>query len=419
MRFLVVLFCGLLGARAAAPGKSHLDFRAEGDAAYDRKDYQAATVAMAAALVLRPDSPRYLYNLAALSALTDDKPAALGYLRRVAALGVFMDAGRDPNFAPLQGTREFNEVLRLLAAHRDPRGRAEVLAELPGRTGIIEGIAYRPRTSDLFLGDVHHRCIWRRDDAGRLTRFTAEDDELFGVFGLALDEARNTLWAATSALPEMSGFTKELKGQAALAEFNLATSELRRVVLVPGDGRDHRLNDLVVAPDGTVFATDSAAPVIWRLSPGVEEIEKFVESRDFASLQGVAFINRTLLVADYANGLFAIDPESTRIRAFAPPAGSTLLGMDGIVAIPGGLVASQNGVEPSRVIHVALSADLTAIKMVTVLASGLPNFTDLSLITLVNDRPTVIANSGWDGFDPAKGAHPPAHAVRIFQVPFP
>ena len=55
-----------------------------------------------------------------------------------------------------------------------------------------------------------------------------------------------------SAVPEMSGYTPEMKGQAALAEFNLATSELRRVIPVPPDGRDHGLGDLCVAPDGTV-----------------------------------------------------------------------------------------------------------------------------------------------------------------------
>lgn len=419
MRSLVFLLCGLLAVRAAESAKSHRDFRTEGDRAYDRKDYPAATAAMAAALSLRPDSARYLYNLAALSALTGDKPAALGYLRRVAALGVFMHAGRDSDFAILQGTRDFNEVLRVLANNREPQGRAEVLAELPGRTGLIEGIAFRPRTSDLFFGDVHHRCIWRRDDAGRITRFTAEDDEILGVFGVALDETRNTLWAATSALPEMSGFTKENKGQAALAEFNLGTSELRRVIPVPGDGRDHQLNDLVVASDGTIYATDSAAPVLWRLSPGVEEIEKFVESRDFASLQGIAIVNRTLLVADHANGLFAIDPDSGHIRALAPPAGTTLLGIDGVVGVPGGLVATQNGIEPARVVHVALAPDLATIQTVTILAAGLPYLTDLTLVTLVNDRPAVVANSGWDGFDPAKAPHPPAHPVRIFQVTFP
>jgi hypothetical protein len=240
---------------------------------------------------------------------------------------------------------------------------------------------------------------------------------MLGVFGLAIDEPRNTLWAAMTALPEMSGFEKPMKGHAALAEFNLSTSELRRVIPVPTDGRDHHLGDLVVAPDGVVYMTDSAAPVIWSYSPGQEEMEKFVESRDFASLQGIVFMNRQLIVADYSNGLFAIEPATARIRAFAPVARATVLGIDGIVGIPGGLVATQNGIEPQRVIRLTFAPELTAIKDVSVLASGLPNLADLTLIALVNDRPTIIANAGWDGFDATKAKQPPAHTVRLFQVP--
>ena len=152
---------------------------------------------------------------------------------------------RDPDLASLQGTPEFARILHEFAAKRAPQGEAEIVAELPGRTGIIEGIAFRERTGDLFLSDVHHRCIWRRDREGRVARFTAEDEELLGIFGIAIDEPRNTLWAAMSAVPEMAGYTPEMKGYAALAEFNLATSELRRVIPVPVDGREHGLGDLV------------------------------------------------------------------------------------------------------------------------------------------------------------------------------
>ena len=76
----------------------------------------------------------------------------------------------------------------------------------------------------------------------------------------------------------------------------------------------------------------------------------------------------------------------------------------------------QNGVTPQRLVRIGLSADLTAITSVTVLASAFPHLDDLALVTLVNGHPTFIANAGWDNFDPAKSAHPPAHSVRIFQA---
>jgi hypothetical protein len=214
----------------------------------------------------------------------------------------------------------------------------------------------------------------------------------------------------------MAGFTDQVKGFAALAEFDLATSELRRVVPVPVDGREHGLGDLLLAPDGTVYATDSKAPVIWQLAPGAEELEKTVESPAFGSLQGMALFDRTLLVADYTNGLLTVDLATRNVNALTPPEKTTLLGLDGVVAVPGGIVATQNGVEPQRVVHITLSREIDRITSVRVIAAALPNLTDLTLITLVNDRPTWVAGSGWDGFDPAKARQPPAHTVRIFQA---
>ena len=89
------------------------------------------------------------------------------------------------------------------------------------------------------------------------------------------------------------------------------------------------------------------------------------------------------------------------------------------MAVAGGIVATQNGVEPQRVIRVALAPQLNAITDVVVIAAGLPNLTDLGLLTRMNDRPTFVAGAGWDGFDPAKHPHPPVHTVRIFQVTLP
>jgi hypothetical protein len=400
-------------------GRTHDDFRLEAAAAYVRKDYAAARAATLAALALRPDSTRYLHHLAAMSARLNEPAAALNYLRQVAAFGVAPNIERDPDLASLQGTPEFARILHQFAVNREPQGEAEIVGELPGRTGIIEGIAFRARTGDLFLGDVHHRCIWRRDRSGQVARFTAEDEELLGIFGIAIDEPRNTLWAAMAAVPEMAGYTSDMKGYAALADFNLATSELRRVVPVPVDGQEHGLGDLCLAPDGTVYVSDSKAPVIWFLAPETEELQKAADTPIFGSLQGMLIERRTLLVADYMNGLFTVDLATGNVNGLAPPRNVTLLGIDGMVAVPGGIVAVQNGIEPQRLIRITLSPELDAVTSVNVLAAALPNLTDLGLVTLVIDRPTFVAGTGWEGFDLARASQPPPHTVRIFQITLP
>lgn len=395
----------------------HRDYRLEAEAAYARKDYAQAQAALTDALRLRPDSPRYLHMLAAASTLAGDAPGALAALNRIADLGVAVATDRDRDFAALQGTPELRRVQERFADNRTPRGEVHTWAELPGRSGIIEGITYRAKTGELFFGDVYHRCIWRRDRDGRVARYSAEDEELFGVFGLAFDEPRAVLWAATTAVPEIQGYENDMKDVAGLAEFNLVTSELKRVVLLPVDGREHGVGDLVVAADGTVYATDSMSPIIWQLAPGAEEFEIVVDSPLFGSLQGIILEGRTLIVADYSNGLFSVDLDRREVQAIPTPKTTTLVGLDGVVAVPGGVVATQNGTDPQRVLHIALSPDFKSIVSVTVLASGQPELRDVSLLTLVDSVPTVITSAGWAGYEPAPGRTPPTRDVRLLQVP--
>lgn len=407
----------LLGPLAAvAAEKTHQQYAEQARAAYERRDFPVAREAMTAALFLRPDSPRYLHNLAAVEALAGDDQAALKTLDELAALGLAPALERDPDFARLQGTPGFLRLLGRLRENREPRGAVFGWAELPGRTGVIEGIAYRPSTKDVFLGDVHHRCIWRRDPSGSVVQFHAADEAILGVFGLALDEPRQTLWAAVAAVPEMEGYTPEQKGHTGLAEFDLANGELRRVVALAGDGRQNALGDLVVAPDGTVYATDFKAPIIWKLAPGAEEFQKVADAAVFASLQGLALQGSMLVVADHANGLFAVELATGNVSALPPPKHVTLLGLDGLVATPDGLLATQNGVQPARVLRIALTPAADAVTAVTVLASGQPELDDLSLLTMIDGRPGVVAGSGWEAFDPAKTPHPAPHPVRLLQI---
>ena len=419
IRYLVLWLAAPLVLSPALAQPSYLDLRTEAESALSRKDYAGARKALLAALELQPDSPRALRLLAAATALSGDSAGALDFLRRLAALGITAAIEKDPAFGSLQGKPEFIKVLRALADNRSPQGAAEVFAELPGRTGIIEGIAVRERTGDIFLGDAHHRAIWRRDHTGQVLRFTPEEEGLPGVFGLAVDEARDTLWAATAALPAMSGYTAELRGHAALAEFELSTGRLRRVIPVPVDGRDHALNDLTVGLDGTVYLADGIAPVVWQFSPGRDEMEKLADSPRFHSLQGLVLFRRKLFVADYAHGLFSVDLDQREITHLPAPPNTTLVGLDGLAAAPGGIVAVQNGVEPQRVVRITLSAGLDTVTGVTVLAAGQSHLEDLALITMLHDRLTLIAGAGWDGFDPAKTPQPRAHTVRIFQVALP
>lgn len=286
---------------------------------------------------------------------------------------------------------------------------------LPDSTGIVEGLAYRESTGDFFLGDVHHRCVWRRDRAGHLTRFSPPGDELFGVFNLIVDEPHARLWAATSIVAETARSTAAEKGRAALVALDLATGRIVEKFPLPDDPRPHVLGDLALAPDGTIFVTDSLAPIIWRLAPRATALENLLESSTFRSLQGLALLpsKNELLVSDYARGLFIVNLTTRAIRLLDPPPGNTLRGIDGLLLDGRTLIAVQNGHSPERLLRLALSSAGDSITSVEILASGPADFADLTLLTRALGQLYVIANSGWAL---AKDGAVPAHEVRVFRL---
>lgn len=416
---LPLAFLACVALAAAAPAPTHLDYRREFTAAYNRQDFPAALTAVEAALRLRPDSPRYCYNLAVVHAQLHQPAETLAALRRLADLGIYLPVENDPTFASLRGTPEFAAILKSLNAHRAPAGRVTPVFDLPGMAGIIEGVAFRPSTGEWFFGDVHERCVWRRAPDGHFSRFSPPGEAFFGVFQIALDEPRGLLWAATSMLPESAGFTPADQGRAALVALDLASGRLLRTCPLPADQRNHVLGDLLVAPDGTVYATDSTAPLLWRLAPGDAAPRPFLESPDFVSLQGLALLpgGKKLLLSDYANGLWVIDLASRAVRALAPPPHTTLLGLDGLLLAKNGTVlAVQNGVSPQRIVRLTLSPDATRLVAFSVVAAALPDLDDLTLLAATPSGPAVVAQSGWAAFADPKNPAPP-HTARLFRLP--
>lgn len=293
---------------------------------------------------------------------------------------------------------------------------------ITGMDGIIESVATHPVTLESFFGDVHNRCIWYRDTSGGtavLRKFSAESDGLLGVFALKFSADGNTLWASCSAVPEMKGYNRADKGRAFLAAYDLKSRQLRRTfpLPVPGDDRMHVLGDFILADDGGILATDSTAPVIWRLSPRGDQLEKWIENPAFKSLQGLAYSPdaRSLLVADYGKGLWRIELATRSATLLAPPAGANLRGIDGLYAVPGGLLAVQNGVNPQRILRIGCDPAGNPSR-VEVLLAGHPAMPDCSLGQVINGHFQFIGNSGWELYaNPA--ATPAARIVKILSTP--
>ncbi|HEY0863775.1 MAG TPA: tetratricopeptide repeat protein [Lacunisphaera sp.] len=414
----VAVFCFLCVSLRAEP--AHRQLLQEATAAAKAGDTATVLAKLEAARALRPDYPRVRINLARFYVQAARFDDAMQQLRDLAAMGLRMDIERDEAYAPLRNRPGFAELVSAFATNLAPTGRDETAWGIAGMDGIIEGLAVHPATLETFFSDVHNRCIWYRDVSGAsavMKKFSADADGLLGVFALKIDAGRNTLWASSSALPEMKGYTNADKGRAFLAAYNLANRRLAATHPVPPDGRAHVLGDFVCAADGTIYASDSTAPVIWRLTSGAAALEKWLESDEFVSLQGLALSadGRHLHVADYANGLWQVDLATRTPRLLAAPARATFFGIDGLYAVPGGLIAVQNGINPQRIIRIDLAADGTP-SAVRVLGAGHPAMSDLALGQVVAGHFDFIGNAGWAEFEGKKGPAP-ARTVTILRTP--
>lgn len=394
----------------------------EATAAADAKDFPAYLAKMEAAIALRPDVPRMLVNLAAAQVANEKPDEAIATLERLAALGVNSPVEKSEEFAPLKGRKDFDAVVKKIAANMHPKGKGEVAFALREVTGLIEGIAWREKTDQFYFGDVNGRAVWTRNKDGTLRRFSPEGEELLGVFGLAIDETNGALWAATSAVSAMNGFTPEQDGTAALAELDLESGAVRRVIPVEraaGDQQSHVLGDVAVAADGAVFVTDSGAPTVWRLAPGGGSLEAFVEHVEFASLQGLAILpdGEAMYVADYANGLFRIDLRSRAVQRLQPPPDATLVGIDGMALLPSGdLVAVQNGTRPNRVLRIAFEG-AESISAVTVLDAAHLSMPAPSLGCLGPSGDFYfVGNAAWTRFENTDGKPTAPRSVPIFRT---
>ena len=381
-------------------------------------DQATALAKLEEAAQLRPDYPRIQLNLARTYAILERPEDALAALQRLADMGLRASVAADPVFAALKDSPGFKKLSHLLDQGLAAAPAGETAVTLPEISGIIESCLLDPASQVWYFGDVRNRCIWQREArSGALRKFTADEDALDGVFKLALSSDRKTLWATTGTVAAMTGEDAADGKRSDLVAVDFATGRVRARFPAAGKGIKHLLGDFIIAEDGTIYATDSIYQAVWRLPPGGKELEVWLENTDFMNLQGLAFSadGRDLYVSDYANGIWRVEVATKALALLTAPANATFFGIDGIYAVPGGLLAVQNGVKPQRVLLIEPSAE--GASSARVVASGRPDMTDLSLGEVANGRFYFVGNSGWALFDPPPDTPPAARPVTIYSVP--
>ena len=406
-RSIAVLVCLiiLISCHGNAQSKDNPVSRArlltlEAGQAYDRKDYQKAFDFFSQAHQLRPDHPGIMYNLAACDALLLRESRAVRMLADIAAMRLVYHPEKDSDFVSIWRTQKFQAVLHRFQSNESPEGVAQRAFQLGDSDLIAEGMAYSENRHEFYVSSVRKRKILCIKSTGEESDSSLPNDSLWSVMGMAVDQKRQILWAATSALGQMEGFREDLRGRAAIVKYDLRKGTLVGRWEVSPVGTGHTVGDLTLDNAGDVYATDSQAPNIYRLTSD-GKFELYLTSNQFVSLQGIAWSkdNKLLYVSDYARGVFVIDPKRKRVHLMAPLRNETLLSIDGLYWYDGTLIATQNDISPNRVVRLYLAPGGKSFNRLTVLEANRPFANEPSLGVVANKEFYFIGNSQWSKFD--------------------
>lgn len=111
-----------------------------------------------------------------------------------------------------------------------------------------------------------------------------EANGLVSLYGVLADERHGLLWTCSNPNSFAEGDPSD---GSSLVAFDLATGDLD--ARYPFPEGPAACNDIAVAPDGTVFATETAGGRIFRLAPGADALELFASGEELVGIDGIAF----------------------------------------------------------------------------------------------------------------------------------
>ena len=380
-------------------------------AALARDDADAALASVERASRLAPPNhPYVLYAQLRVYAKASRFTEAFGALSLLVDKGVASDVLVSPAFEPLREQERWAQWQPRLQALVAPTSRSVVAFRLNEPDFIPEAMTYDRGSRRFLIGSLHKRKVVVVDEVtSRVADYaTFREAGFLSVLGLEADNRRGALYVLSAGGPEMQGYTAETDGQSFLHRLQLSSGRQVTRTPPPGTG-NHLLNDLVQAPDGTLYMTDSKAGAVYRLRAGAKDIEPFVTIGAHSYPNGIAWSgDRRALYVAHLEGLARLDLATRAMAPVGNPASVTLVGIDGLDTYGSDLIAVQNGLPGlSRVVRLRLTPDGLNVRALEVLDANLPDHDIPTTGVVVGDGYYYIANSQLRRFTAPGVAGPP------------
>jgi sugar lactone lactonase YvrE len=140
----------------------------------------------------------------------------------------------------------------------------------------------------LYFGSLGLDSVYRAESKASQAKvwIKPKSNGLQTVLGVFADERAGVLWVCASAAGGRDG--APVVGETALKAFNLKDGSFKTSYAFPGNGL---CNDVAVARDGTVYATDTTQARVLRLKKGASALDVWASDRMLlATADGIALL---------------------------------------------------------------------------------------------------------------------------------
>jgi sugar lactone lactonase YvrE len=324
-----------------------------------------------------------------------DRDAAFALLRSLQGRNLGLVPVCDAGFEAVWNAPEFQRIREKLAQDEPRTPDAPVAFRLADPKLIPEGIAYDPKQDRFLIGSVAQKKIVSANRKGEVKDFSKPEDNLDCVLGLFVDSAQKQLYAVST-----NGFLDEGQKQRRNAVVCYDLKNGLRVNRYEAPDAN-QLNDLTIAADGTIYATDSASGTLFRKTPSDKTLTPFGAKGALPGANGITFGADGKLYVAISTGIARIDLSTGAPKRLPQPDTVVTGGCDGLYWHGDDLVGIQNVTNPGRVIRIALDDRGTRISGITVLQSHHhPEFAEPTTGAIAVDALYAIANSYVGHFQP-------------------
>ncbi|MDR6967442.1 hypothetical protein J2X31_001453 [Flavobacterium arsenatis] len=389
-KFLLVLLIGISGF-----SQTKVIYNKSVEA-YQNKDYALFLKLTQQLDSIRPAHPTFTYNLASAFALNGKSTEAFSVLKQMILANNTVAFEEEPDFEALRNSEGFQFIKELKASQNKTIAQSKFKVSLSEKDLHPESVFYVSNKKLWLASSIRNKKIVSFDVAsGKCIDWFV--DVKYSVFAMKADAKEEFLWVATSAIPEMNGFSKEMEGKNEILKIEIATKKIVQRFSVEGN---HVFGDLIVGKNNEVYVSDSAEPLVYKISNDKISVWKDFRNEAF-NLQGITFDeNQTkLFIADYLKGIVMIDLKSKSHSWLKFPENATKKGIDGLVFYKNSLIAIHNGVTPIRIVHYKLNKENDKILDFVVLDHNRNEFNEPALASVLENKVYFFANSPWKLYD--------------------